>query len=218
MKSWVVYPAKYEIFYVALPIGDRLKMNQLPEIREVNMPAHLAYITAEDVARNLSYFLRDKEGYAPNTLISLLSGTKLYANWCISKGYTWLPVDPDNCREYLIWIKDVKGNSINTVRSRLSMLNMLMKVSDLPVISMKGVVSLGMKKITRTAATNGERVGQAVPFHLADLQVADRLYKQVGKLAAIRNRAFLFIAYNTMLRISEIARNVYVTFKKKVTM
>ena len=181
-------------------------MNQLPDIHEVNMPAHLAHISAEDVARNLRNFLRDKEGYAPNTLASLLSGTKLYANWCISKGYTWLPVDPDNCREYLIWMKDVKGNSINTVRSRLSMLNMLMKVSGLPGVSMESVVSLGMKKLNRTAATNGERVGQAVPFHLADLQVAERLYKQLGTLTAMRNRAFLYVAYNTMLRMSEIAR------------
>ncbi|MBT0722445.1 tyrosine-type recombinase/integrase [Rosenbergiella collisarenosi] len=170
------------------------------------MPAHLAHITAEDVAHNLRNFLRDNEGYAPNTLASLMSGTKLYANWCISKGYTWLPVNPDNCREYLIWMKNVKGNSINTVRSRLSMLNMLMKVSGLPGVSMESVVSLGMKKLNRIAATNGERVGQAVPFYLADLQVADYLYKQLGTLTAMRNRAFLYVAYNTMLRISEIAR------------
>ncbi|WP_241646994.1 tyrosine-type recombinase/integrase [Rosenbergiella metrosideri] len=181
-------------------------MSQLPTIRTINMPAHLSHVTAEDVESNLRNFFRDKEGFSPNTLKSLLSGAKLYANWCVERGHSWLPVDPDNCREYLIWMKDVKGNSINTVRTRLAMLNMLMKISGLPAVSMDSVVSLGMKKLNRVAATSGERVGQAVPFHLADLQVADRLYKQLGTESALRNRAFLFVAYNTMLRMSEIGR------------
>jgi len=170
------------------------------------MPARLSHITVEDVEKNLYNFFRDKEGYAPNTLISLISGTKMYANWCIERGYSWLPVDPDNCREYLIWMKNVKGNSINTVKKRIAMLNMLMKISGLPPVSIESVVALNMKKLNRTAATTGERVGQAVPFHLVDLQVYDRLYKQLGTLTAMRNRAFLYVAYNTMLRMSEIAR------------
>ncbi|MBT0725756.1 hypothetical protein HH682_15375, partial [Rosenbergiella sp. S61] len=47
-------------------------MNQLPEIRELNMPAHLAHITAEDVARNLRNFLRDKEGGNDSNLLIVL--------------------------------------------------------------------------------------------------------------------------------------------------
>lgn len=121
-------------------------MSQLPGIYEVNMPAHLTHITAEDVVRNLRNFVPDKEGYAPNTLASLLYSSKLYANWCVERGYNWLPVDPDNCREYLMWMKEVKGNSINTVRTRLSMLNMLMNISGLPPVNIENVVSLGMKK------------------------------------------------------------------------
>jgi len=181
-------------------------MSQLPTICTINIPAHLSHVTAADVERNLHNFFRDKEGFSPNTLKSLMSGAKLYANWCDDNGYNWLPVEPDNCREYLIWMRDVKGNSINTIRTRLAMLNMLMKVSGLPPVSIESVVSLGMKKLNRIAATNGERVGQAIPFHLADLQVADRLYKQLATASALRNRAFLFVSYNTMLRMAEIGR------------
>lgn len=179
---------------------------QLPAIKAINLPAHLAHITAEDVEENLRLFFRDKEGFSPNTLRDLMSVVRLYANWCMPRGYGWLPVDPENAREYLFWLKDEKGRAISTIEKHLAMLNMLMTVSGLPKPNTDKAVGMGMKKLRRLAATSGERAGQAVPFLLADLHVADRLYKQIGTVAALRNRAFLFVAYNTMLRMSEIAR------------
>lgn len=179
---------------------------QLPAIKAINLPAHLTHITAEDVEENLRLFFRDKEGFSPNTLRDLMSVVRLYANWCVPRGYGWLPVDPENAREYLFWLKDEKGRAISTVEKHLAMLNMLMAVSGLPKLSGDKAVGMGMKKLRRAAVTSGERAGQAVPFLLADLHVADRLYKQIGEVAALRNRAFLFVAYNTMLRMSEIAR------------
>lgn len=178
----------------------------MPVIPAINLPANLSHISAEDVENNLRNFLRDKDGFSKNTLRDLMLVAKAYANWCAPRGYAWLPVDPENCRAYLFWLKEEKGRAVSTVTKHLAMLNMLMNISGLPKLTNEKSVSLGMRRLRRTAATAGERAGQAVPLHLSDLNVLDTLYKQLGTPAALRNRAFLFVAYNTMLRISEISR------------
>lgn len=181
-------------------------MVDLPPMESMNLTGRLAHISPQDVENNLRMFFRDKEGFSPNTLRDLLSVVKIYANWCVPRGYAWLPVSSENAREYLFWLKDEKGRAITTVEKHLAMLNMLMGISGLPKLHQDKAITLSMKKLRRAAAASGERVGQAIPFHLADLHVADRLYLQQGSLSALRNRAFLFVAYNTMLRISEIGR------------
>lgn len=67
-------------------------------------------------------------------------------------------------------------------------------------------VQLAMKKIRRQSVLGGEKTGQAVPFRLADLQLASHILSQSDRLADLRNLAFLYVAYNSLLRIQEIAR------------
>lgn len=181
-------------------------MSKLPAISGISLPENISGVTAEEVRKNLSDFFRDQEGFASNTIRDLFSVTKLFANWCVPRGYVWFPADPEHCREYLIWMKEERNYSIHSVKKHLAMLNMLMGIAGLPKLSGQKTVDLGVRKLRRTAATGGERAGQAIPFRFDDLKVAERLYKQAGSTIAIRNRAFLCVAYNTMLRMSEIAR------------
>lgn len=181
-------------------------MSYLPVIEPFSHRSTLANNLAQDVEDNLRRFFRDKEGFSPNTLKSLFFVVKSYANWCLKRGYPWLPVEAEHCREYLFWLKDNRGRAITTISHHLAMLNMLMDIAGLPKLTGDKTVSLGMKKLRRAAATSGERAGQAIPFHLTDLHAADRMYRQMQSAVGYRNRAFLFVAYNTMLRISEIGR------------
>ena len=107
-------------------------MNKLPTIPAINLPAHLSHVSAADVENNLRKFLRDKDGFSKNTLKDLMLVVKAYANWCAPRGYTWLTVDPENCREYLFWLKETKGRAVSTVTKHLAMLIMLMNIAGLP--------------------------------------------------------------------------------------
>ncbi|MCV6038696.1 integrase, partial [Escherichia coli] len=61
--------------------------------------------------------------------------------------------------------------------------------------------------IRREAATEkGERTGQAVPLRWDDLKLLDVLLSRSDRLVDLRNRAFLFLAYNTLLRMAEMSR------------
>ena len=68
-------------------------------------------------------------------------------------------------------------------------------------------MSLAMQRIRREAATEkGERTGQAIPLRWDDLKLLDVLLSRSERLVDLRNRAFLFVAYNTLMRMSEISR------------
>ncbi|HIB5405685.1 TPA: tyrosine-type recombinase/integrase, partial [Klebsiella pneumoniae] len=56
------------------------------------------------------------------------------------------------------------------------------------------------------ATEKGERTGQAVPLRWDDLKLLDVLLSRSDRLVDLRNRAFLFLAYNTLLRMAEMSR------------
>ncbi|EKN4689596.1 tyrosine-type recombinase/integrase [Yersinia ruckeri] len=159
----------------------------------------------DEVLRNLNAFVKDKEAFAENTWNQLIIAVRQWCRWCISKGRPYLPVDPDYMRDYLIELHE-SGLASSTISNRAAMLNMLHRQAGLIPAGESEKVKRALKKINRVSITKGETTGQAIPFRVADLNKIDDAWKQSDQLKDVRNLAFLFIAYNTLLRVSNIAR------------
>ncbi|EPL8679428.1 tyrosine-type recombinase/integrase [Klebsiella michiganensis] len=157
-------------------------------------------------ARAFVQFYRDKDAYSPNTLKSLRLTMTSWVKWCRARGIDWFPVAPDTVRAYLLSLSD-SGMASTSITRHLAMLNMMLVQCGQPSMAGNQVVGLAMKKIRRDAVTaKGERTGQAVPMRLADAKLIDVLLLRTGRLVDLRNRAFLYMAYNTLLRMAEMSR------------
>jgi integrase len=162
--------------------------------------------TTSDAEQRLRNFLRDREAYADNTFRDLVSVIRIYADWCRQRGAAWFPIEEELARMYLIDMYE-NGLASTTVDKHYAMLNMLLKQAGLPTLADSQSVSLAMRKIRRDAGTGGEeRTGQAIPLRLDDLRLLNVLLQRSGRTVDLRNLTFLFVAYNTLLRISEIGR------------
>lgn len=162
--------------------------------------------TTSDAEQRLRNFLRDREAYADNTFRDLVSVIRLYADWCSQRGAAWFPIEEELARMYLIDMYE-NGLASTTVDKHYAMLNMLLKQAGLPTLADSQSVSLAMRKIRRDAGTGGEeRTGQAIPLRLDDLRLLNVLLLRSGRTVDLRNLTFLYVAYNTLLRISEIGR------------
>ncbi len=83
---------------------------------------------------------------------------------------------------------------------------MLHRRSGLPRPSDSNAVSLVMRRIRKENVDAGERAKQALAFERTDFDDRVRsLIENSDRCRDIRNLAFLGIAYNTLLRIAEIA-------------
>lgn len=159
----------------------------------------------DEVKRNLAALVRDKKAFADTTWSSFESVISIWARWCAELNIPWLPVDAESMRSYLMEMHDA-GLAVATVRLHYSMLCKLHAHAGLPSLVENPVVNLAMKNITRSSVERGERTGQAIPFRLRDLQQVAMAYGHSKDLVDKRDLAFLSVTYNTMLRISEVAR------------
>ncbi|EGZ2904267.1 tyrosine-type recombinase/integrase [Escherichia coli] len=160
----------------------------------------------QEAAENFMRFMNDQGAYAPNTLRDLRLVFYSWARWCHARQLAWFPISPEMAREYFLQLHDADLAS-TTIDKHYAMLNMLLSHCGLPPLSDDKSVSLAMRRIRREAATEkGERTGQAIPLRWDDLKLLDVLLSRSERLVDLRNRAFLFVAYNTLMRMSEISR------------
>ncbi|MBD2801769.1 tyrosine-type recombinase/integrase [Xenorhabdus sp. M] len=159
----------------------------------------------DDVIRNLNAFIKDREAFADNTWNQFLITVRTWCRWCLAKGRPYLPVEADYMRDYL-WELHERGLSPATISNCAAMLNLLHRQAGLIPAGDSQKVKRILKKIHRLAIVQGEQTGQAIPFRIADLNRLDAAWQDSTQLKAVRNLAFLFVAYNTLLRVSNLAR------------
>ncbi|OKP01587.1 tyrosine-type recombinase/integrase [Xenorhabdus eapokensis] len=159
----------------------------------------------DEVLRNLKAFIKDKDAFADNTWNQFLITVRKWCQWCLAKGRPYLPVEADYMRDYL-WELHERGLAPATISSCAAMLNLLHRQAGLIPAGDSQKVKRVLKKIHRLAIVNGEQEGQAIPFRIADLNRLDAAWQASAQLKDVRNLAFLFVAYNTLLRVSNLAR------------
>ncbi|PHM51866.1 tyrosine-type recombinase/integrase [Xenorhabdus hominickii] len=159
----------------------------------------------EEVIRNLNAFLKDKDAFADTTWRQFLIVVRKWCRWCIAKGHSYLPVEADALRDYLLELHE-NGLASTTISNYTAMLNLLHRQAGLIPAGDSQKVKRVLKKINRVAIINGDTEGQAIPFRIADLNQVDAAWNASGQLKTVRDLAFLFVAYNTLLRVSNLAR------------
>lgn len=163
----------------------------------------IAFGSDENIRRNLTTFLRDKEAYSPNTWRQFLNVCRYWFEWAGRKGITPLPVNSEELREWILELyKD--GRAINTINNYVAMLNMIHQQAGLMQPGADNVVKLALRKVSRLALSDGRVTEQAIPFKIDDLNAYDEATAHSDRIKDIRNRAFLYVAYNTILRISNL--------------
>ena len=159
----------------------------------------------DDVATQLRAFVQDREAFSPNTWRQLLSVMRVCQQWALAHGRRFLPMSPDDLRDYLSWLQ-AGGRASSTISTHASLISMLHRNAGLTPPNTAPAVFRALKKINRVAVVAGERAGQAVPFCLSDLIALDACWNNSPQLKETRNLAFLHVAYSTLLRVSELAR------------
>lgn len=159
----------------------------------------------EDIAARLKEFVQDKDAFSSNTWRQLLSVMRVCYRWARENARTFLPMTDADLRDYLNFLQ-LTGRASSTIATHASLISMLHRNAGLTPPNTSPIVFRTIKKINRVAVVGGERTGQAIPFRLADLMKLDSLWFNSSLLREKRNLAFLHVAYNTLLRVSELSR------------
>ena len=167
----------------------------------------------ETIKKNLRDFFSDIDAYSLNTQKQFKSTINSWANWCNQNNRTFLPISPDDLRDYLFYLKTDRQLKHNSINSHNAFLAMLQNQSGLTPINTSSKVKRIKKKLLRMAIDEGEDLTQAIPFRFEDLKQIYDMKKNSLNLKDIRDLAILSTAYYTLLRSSEITRIKVKDFK-----
>lgn len=167
----------------------------------------------ESIKKNLQDFFADIDAYSLNTQKQFKSAIHSWSNWCKQNNKIFLPISPDDLRDYLVYLKEERHLKHNSINSHNAFLAMLQNQSGLTPINASSKVKRIKKKLLRMAINEGEELTQAIPFRFDDLKQLYDLKKDSLNLKDIRDLAILATAYYTLLRSSEITRIKVKDFK-----
>jgi integrase len=157
-----------------------------------------------DLAARIAQAEHDARGAdAPTTRRTYEVAARAWAAWCAGQGHAiTYPADP---RAVAAWIDAIgtEGRAPATVRTYLAGLARAHRDLDLPSPGDAAVVRLAVRRLARTAATEGHRQRQAVPLRRDGLERA--LAGTGDDLLGLRDAALLALAYDSLCRASELA-------------
>ncbi len=160
----------------------------------------------QEAAKNFMQFLNDQGAYSPNTLRDLRLVFHSWARWCRAAWSCVFSDLPEAAREYLLQLHDADLAS-TTIEKHYAMLNMLLSQCGLPQLSDDKSVSLAMRASgAKLQPKKANAQARQCPCAADDLKLLDVLLSRSDRLVDLRNRAFLFLAYNTLLRMAEMSR------------
>lgn len=175
-------------------------------------PNNIALID-DSIRKNLKDFLTDIDAYSLNTQKQFKSAVKSWTDWCKQNNKIFLPISPDDLRDYLVYLKEDRKLKHSSINSHNAFLAMLQNQSGLTPVNASSKVKRIKKKLLRTAINEGEELTQAIPFRFRDLKTIYEVKKDSLNIKDIRDLAILSTAYYTLLRSSEITRIKVKDFK-----
>ena len=135
--------------------------------------------------------------YAANTERALRADVATFTGWCASAGLAALPAAADTLARY---VDDLAGRRAPaTIRRAVSSVATFHRAAGLPSPAASQAVVLALKRLHRA---QGRTQAQASPLTRA---LVDRMLDAAGSgPRALRNRALLAVAYDTLARRSEL--------------
>ncbi|MGX7709547.1 tyrosine-type recombinase/integrase [Methylobacterium sp. Gmos1] len=149
--------------------------------------------------------------FADNTVRAFAADSRIFAAWCRATGRTMLPATPETIAAFIDAEAEVKSRA--TVERYRSSIAALHRAAGLPNPCADEIVRLAIKRMNRT---KGRRQKQAEPLNRSSIdrmiaaKATERLHRRVSEgetetpLIALRNIALVAVAYDTLLRRSEL--------------
>ena len=150
------------------------------------------------LAKQLQQFVHAASGaFSSNTERALRSDLAIYAEWCAERGERALPATPETVAAFVDAKAEVRAPA--TVRRYVTSIDIAHRAMGLEKTLKSPTVRLALKRMHRR---NGRRQGQAAGLTWA---LRKRLLEAAGgRLIDDRNRALLAVAYDAMLRRTEL--------------
>ncbi|MFE1599209.1 tyrosine-type recombinase/integrase [Methylobacterium sp. ID0610] len=175
-------------------------------------PAAAALPPGLDGIERLEAYARAARGaFAPNTVRALAADGRIFSDWCRANGLTMLPASPATVADFIDAQAEAKSRA--TVERYRSSIAMLHRAAGLANPCTDELVRLAMKRMSRA---KGRRQKQAEPLNrpsidrMLTVKATERLHRRVAEagravpLIALRNAALVAVAYDTLLRRSEL--------------
>lgn len=200
-------PAK-SLHEALLDVDERLK----EEVKEI-LKRPLSEINNEQRQRMsdiLKYLLQqfmqtDRDRRSENTWLALENNWAQFEKWCTEHNHIPLPATPTVFIEFLNAVAaDTKPSTLSMYRWAISIVHLCVSLPD-PTAAFKS--KSRMESIRRRKVIQGKAVPrQASPFRLEHLMIVQEMWGESDNLRERRDVALLTLAYESMLRESELAR------------
>jgi integrase len=152
----------------------------------------------------LKDFENDADDISPNTWASIVNNWRIFDEWCKKTGVNALPASVPTFINFLDdKAKMYKPNSLQVYRWAVHTMHL---AAGLPSPTEAVKVKFKMKGIKAKKAASGEMTTQATAFREIHLNALDELMGASDKLIDLRDLALMTMAYETLLRESELAR------------
>lgn len=149
--------------------------------------------------------------FADNTIRALAADSRIFAAWCRESGRAMLPASSQTVADFIDAQAELKSRA--TVERYRSSIAALHRAAGLPNPCNDELVRLAVKRMSRA---KGRRQKQAEPLNrpsierMLERKTPTRLHRRVTEAAreipliAMRNAALVAVAYDTLLRRSEL--------------
>ena len=150
------------------------------------------------IAESLGQFVRAAQGaFSCNTERAVKSDLAIYADWCVKRGQRALPAKPETVAAFVDAMAETRAPA--TVRRYVASIAVAHRALGLEKAPGSSPVQLALKRMHRR---KGRRQDQATGL---TWPLRQRLLQAAGeRLIDDRNRALLAVAYDSMLRRTEL--------------
>ena len=148
-------------------------------------------------------FTKRDERYADNSLAQLYSNWGRFEEWCLENNHHPLPAAPETVELFF----DSKKSNLhrNSKKSYGWAISKIHRITGCPDPMLDEMVRDKMAAIFRKKVEKGEMIVQASAFREKHLDKITEYWRHSPSLALRRNLALLTVAYETLLRASELA-------------
>ena len=158
----------------------------------------------EAMSRFRQEFLDSQDAYSPRTVMQLRSMWGQFDEWCIANELQSCPAELETVKRYLSLRAEDKHR--NTLAMDNWAIGKIHRESGCPDPTIDTSVKKLLKALTRKKIIADEGIKQASPLRECYLDELEHRWSRSPLLADKRDIAILMVAYESMLRVSELAR------------
>ncbi len=156
------------------------------------------------ITRLLEDFAKNDSGLSENTLSTLFTYWNVFEQWCLQHDVVSLPASSDTFIRYMNDKKSsVKMNTLSQCRWSVCKVHL---AAGLPSPSHTQKVIDIVSGIRKQKVRSSELISQAAPFRSVHCDALIELWNKHSSAMECRNLAIMLLAYESMMRESELAR------------